>query len=110
MFEPKEFVYSLLQQTGERVFQARPEVIEEFPCITFYISDNSVNLELARDIAYQEIEVVIDIWANTSQESGSLHIQVEEILREADMTLISSIDVPDPSGYSHINATYKFLY
>lgn len=110
MFEPKEFVYSLLRQTGETVYQARPEVIEQFPCITFYIAENMVNMDLDREIGYQEVEVSVDIWATTSQESGALHIQVEGILREADMHLISSTDVPDPTGYSHINAKYKFLY
>jgi hypothetical protein len=106
---PKKTIYSLLQGAEVPVYQARPEVIKEFPCITFQMTDNNVTMDLDKEIGYQNAEVTIDIWTAASSEGGELLATVEGILRAEGYQLTLSLDVPDPEGISHIRSVFKFL-
>lgn len=110
MIEPKKDIYTILNDIeGVVVYQNRPEVLKEFPCMTFSIADNTPEYTLNSGIAYQDIIVAIDIFSNTSKESGSLLATlVEDMLTEGyRMTFCS--DVPDPDGYSHITTRFNLV-
>lgn len=110
-YEPKSDINALLSTlSGVEVSQERPEKEEQLPWITFSISNNNAKLNLDRGIGYQEVEVTLDILAKESVESGELLKALEGLLRENDMHLTFSRDVPDPDGYSHIATRFNFLY
>ena len=115
LYVPKVAIKALLDTLvsgfdGLKVYQARPEVIATFPCLTFSLSGNSVTLELDGEIGVQDIEVTIDIWTDTSTESTSLLGAVEEVMRGASYRLAFSQDVPDPDLKSHIVTRFNLIY
>lgn len=110
MYEPKKDIFEILSGIGDAVvYQQRPEVLKEMPCITFYIAENTPTYELEKEIGYQRVEVVIDIYGNTSSQTGDLLSSVESTMRENNWRLVFSNDVPDPNGYSHITTRYNLI-
>lgn len=109
MYQPKADLYNLLSELNATVYQARPEVIKTFPCVTFYIVGNTPEYELEREIGYQDIEVVVDIFAKTSTESGELLTSLESIMIEADYRLVFSSDVLE-DDISHITTRFNLRY
>lgn len=110
MYEPKKDIYEILSGIdGVVVYQQRPEVLKEFPCITFYVAENTPTYELQKVIGYQRIEVVVDIYANTSSQTGELLSTVVGVMLENSMRMVFSSDVPDPNGYSHVTTRFNFL-
>lgn len=115
LYEPKKDLYGLLSTIdftiGDvQVYQQRPEVLEELPCITFNVSNNSAILELSKDIGYQEISVTIDFWGSTSKDTGSMLSETDEVLRANGYQLTFSSDIPDPDGeISHITSRFNLI-
>jgi hypothetical protein len=114
IFEPKAEVYSILSTVTVEgldinVYQARPEIIESFPSVTFFISSNVPSYDLSREVGPQDIEVTVDIWAETSSDSGLIFKAVESAMKESDYRLTFSTDVADPDGISHINTVFNLV-
>jgi len=110
MYEPKQNIYDILSGIGDTVvYQQRPEILKEMPCITFYIAENTPTYELGKEIGYQRIEVVIDIYDNTSSGTGALLSSVVDTMLENNYRLVFSSDVPDPNGYSHITTRFNLI-
>jgi len=110
MYEPKADVYAILSEIEDvTVYQNRPEVLVEFPCITFSVANNIPNLVLEKDIGFQRIVVVIDIYAKTSKESGTLLSTLEEDMREEGHVMVFNSDVPE-DDISHITTRFNLLY
>lgn len=120
IIEPKSTIYNKLKEItsievneGARavsVVQERPDeiVLDNLLMITFRINSNVPKYTLEKEVAKQDIEVAIDIWALSSIESGLLLIAVEEKMRELDYLLTFNMDIPDPKGYSHITTQFNF--
>lgn len=109
MYIPNEKVYEILSGLDVEVYQQRPEVIASFPSITYYISNNKVNADLSKEIGYQEVQVVIDIWSNTSIEGSELLSELEEAMRDNGFMLEFSSDVADPEMISHITSRFNLV-
>lgn len=102
MYLPKEDVYNLLKQIGCGVSQTQPTVFNELPYINFSITANNVTLFMDGTIARQDIEVQIDIWAESSVEASEILSQVEEIMRSDYYIMTYSSDVPNAGNVFHI--------
>lgn len=110
MVIPNEQVYTILAEAGGvEVYQKRPEVISELPCITYYIADNRVEVDLSKEIGYQEAKVVVDIWSNTSKEGSEILSKIEQAMREQGFMLEFSSDVDDPEMISHITSRFNLI-
>ena len=110
MYEPKKDVYTILSAIDDVVvYQNRPEVLKTFPCITFYIVGNTPEYLLEKSIGTQAIEVIVDIFAKTSSESGELLSTLEEQMLENDFRLVFSSDVPEDER-SHITTRFNLSY
>jgi len=109
MNEPKEEIYTILSDLGYTVYQRRPEVNSSMPCITFYIADNRILPTLDKDIAYQQIVAMIDIWSNTSAESGEILLAIESAMRGNNYIMDFCADIEDPDGYSHISTRFNLV-
>jgi hypothetical protein len=109
MTEPKEGLYTLLKELDAPVYQVRPEVIKQFPCIVFRVEENSPVYELDHEIGLQQISILLDIFAKSSKESGELLKEVETTLREGGYRLSTTFDLPDPDGLSHLVCSFSVL-
>lgn len=90
------------------VSMIRPEEIETFPSITYYISQNSNQYDLDKAVGKQDIEVVIDIWTNDPSEGDTILLAVENAMKSEGYLLNFSSDIMDPSGISHITTRFNF--
>lgn len=106
MYLPKSDVYNALKDITPNVLQGSQKTIVDIPAITFYVSDNAAELNLSNEIARQDIEVTIDVWAKNSSAADTLLSQVEAKMRELGYRLSFSMDVPDPQNICHINSRF----
>jgi hypothetical protein len=110
MYQPKQDLYELLSTLENVVvYQIRPEVLKELPCITFQVANNAVNATLDKDIGYQRIQFNIDVWTKTSSEGSTLLSTLEELLRGNGYLLESATDVIDPDAISHIATRFNLV-
>ena len=107
MYLPKKDIYEKLNTLDATVMQYQPTVFNNLPVITFKINDNTPNLFLDNTIAYQNIEVQIDIWANDSVSASNLLSQVEETMREDFYQMTYSADVPNVGDIYHIVTRFR---
>lgn len=115
MHDVKEEIYNILKKTGFKVYQNRPEKLVELPCVTFYILNNTPSYSLYPEVLKQNIEVIVDIWAKTSKETGSMLGEIFAKMLDYKYILQSNTDVYDNAignssnaGYSHLSL--KFVY
>lgn len=106
MYLPKKDINNSLKTLGYFVSQTKPNVFNELPAITFYINDNSINLDLSNNIVSQDLEVIIDIWALDSVTASRVLSEVEEIMRQELYKLTFSRDIPNPGNIFHINTRF----
>ncbi len=107
MLEPKKDIYTILSGVGT-AYQNRPQLIKEIPCLYYYVSSNVPVYVLEQNIGYQEIEVVVDILANTSSESGTLLSSLESAMLSEGYRLTYCADIPD-DNYSHITTKFNLV-
>ena len=111
-FEPKETVYTILSSVSDSVtvYQERPEVVKSLPSFTFRVSYNNPIMTVDKSIGYQDVEVIVDIWAETSIESGTLLKALVATMLDNDFVLSFSSDVPDPGPekISHVTTRFNF--
>lgn len=114
MYLPKADIYNTLvalksQQgfSGLEVYQTQPEIFNSLPAITFYVGNNAVESDLANDIQYQDITIIIDIWGRTSSECSNILSIVENTMRANLYSLDYSADVPNADdNVKHINCRF----
>jgi hypothetical protein len=109
MYLPKTDVYNILKSLNYYVSQTQPASFNELPAIIFRVGNNSINYDLSNNITSQDIEVVIDIWAEESTTASNILSQVEEIMRLNLYKLSYSNDVPNIGNLYHINCRFTKL-
>lgn len=107
MYLPKHDIYEALSTIPSvTVRQASQKTEAVIPSITFFISDNALELDLSNEISRQDILVTIDIWAENSSAADTLLSQTETKMRELGYRLSFQIDVPDSQNICHINTRF----
>ena len=109
MYLPKTDVYSSLKALPYYVSQTQPPVFTELPAIIFSVGNNAVSADLNGDIASQDIEVQIDIWADDSVTASEILSKVEELMRSNLYTMSFSNDVPNVGNLHHIVCRFAKL-
>lgn len=107
MYLPKKDLYESLQTLGYEVTQTQQTVFNTLPTITFRVTDNSIETDLDNEIAFQDIEVIIDIWADTSVEASRILSEVEELLRSQLWKMTYSADVPNTGNIFHVVSRFR---
>ena len=101
MYLPKADVYNSLKTLPYYVSQTQPPIFNELPAIIFSVGNNAVSVELDGNIANQNIEIQIDIWAEDSVTASTILSQVEEKMRSNFYIMSFSNDVPNVSNLYH---------
>ena len=109
MYLPKSDVYNSLKTLNYYVSQTQPPTFDELPAIIFRVGDNSVNLDLDNTIISQDIEIIIDIWAEDSVTASNVLSQVEEVMRQIGYKMSYSSDVPNIGNLFHINNRFTTI-
>ncbi len=107
MYLPKSDIFSWLKTLPYSVLQKKPPIFNTLPAITFKVGNNNVNLELDNTIGNQDIEIIIDLWANDSVTASQMLSDVEALMREHDYIMVFSGDIDDPSGLYHTSTRFN---
>jgi hypothetical protein len=102
MYLPKTDVYNSLKELPYSVSQTQPAIFTDLPAIIFNVGNNGVSADLDGNIANQDIEIQIDIWAEDSVTASTILSQVEEKMRSNFYIMSFSNDVPNVSNLYHI--------
>ena len=102
MYLPKSDVYNSLKQLNYYVSQTQPATFNELPAIIFSVGNNALDYYLDNNIISQDLEIVIDIWAEDSVTASKVLSQVEEIMRKNLYKMSYSNDVPNNGNLYHI--------
>lgn len=102
MYLPKSDVYNSLKKLNYYVSQKQPSTFNDLPAIIFSIGNNSINTDLDNNILSQEMEVIVDIWAEDSVTASKVLSQVEEVMRLNQYNMSYSNDVPNDGNLFHI--------
>lgn len=109
MYLPKSDIYNSLKKLNYYVAQTQPPTFNELPAIIFSIGDNTPNLDLDNNIISQDLEVIVDIWAEDSVTASEVLSQVEEIMRLNLYNMSYSNDVPNVGNLFHITNRFTKL-
>ena len=109
MYLPKSDIYNSLKTLNYYVSQTQPIEFIDLPAITFRVGNNSVNLDLDNTIISQDIEIIIDIWAEDSVTASNVLSQVEEVMRQIGYKMSYSSDVPNIGNLFHINNRFTAI-
>ena len=109
MYLPKAEIYNSLKTLGYPVTQTQPAEFTDLPAITFSVGNNSVAADLDGNIATQDIEMQIDIWAEDSVTASTALTQVEELMRSNLYIMSFSNDVPNAGNLYHIVCRFAKL-
>ena len=102
MYLPKSDIYNSLKQLNYYVSQTQPATFNDLPAIIFSIGNNALEYDLDNNIVSQELEVIVDIWAEDSVTASKVLSQVEEIMRLNLYKMSYSNDVPNNGNLYHI--------
>ncbi len=102
MYLPKSDIYNSLKTLNYFVSQTQPPTFNDLPAIIFNVGNNAVDVDLDNTIISQDIEVIIDIWAEDSVKASKVLSQVEEIMRKNLYKMSYSNDVPNNGNLYHI--------
>lgn len=107
MYLPKSEIYNNLKELNYYVSQSQPSRFNTLPAIIFNVGNNSINVDLDNEILSQDIEVIIDIWANTSVQASEVLKQVEKVMRNNNYLMTYSADIPNTGNIYHINTRFR---
>ena len=108
MYLPKSDVYNILKSINSNYYvsQTQPATFNELPAIIFSVGNNSINTDLNNTILSQDIEIIIDIWAEDSITASNVLSQVEEAMRLNLYNMSYSNDVPNIGNLYHIYSRF----
>ena len=109
MYLPKTDVYNSLKTLNCYVSQTQPPTFNDLPAVIFRVGNNAINLDLNNSIISQDIEVIIDVWAEDSVTASNVLSQVEEIMRQIGYNMSFSSDVPNTGNLFHINSRFTTI-
>lgn len=109
MYIPKSDIYSSLKKLDYYVSQTQPPTFNELPAIIFNVGNNTLNYDLDNNIISQDLEIIVDIWAEDSVTASKVLSQVEEIMRLNLYNMSYSNDVPNNGNLYHISNRFTKL-
>lgn len=101
MYLPKKDIYNNLKELGYFVSQTQPSVFTDLPAIVFRVGNNSIETDLDNNIISQRIEIIVDIWAESSVEASKVLSEVEAKLRQNFWNMSYCADIPNTGNLYH---------
>ena len=95
MYEPKADIYAALSELNYSLMMANDAEFSSLPLITYNVASNIPQYTLDMDIAVQNIDVAIDLWAEVSTELTQMLSEVESKMRSIFYTMTFAGEVPN---------------
>lgn len=102
----KTSFYALLDTLPYEIVQGSQTIFTQLPKITYTVASNTPRLNLDGKILAQDVEVKLDIWAETSTQASTMLQNVEQLLRNNGHRLTFNADVPNPEDIVHISTRF----
>lgn len=102
MYLPKTDIYKSLKELNYYVSQTQPATFNDLPAIIFNVGNNTIDVDLDNEIISQDLEIIVDIWAEDSVTASLVLSQVEKIMRINQYKMSFSNDVPNNGNLFHI--------
>ena len=109
MYLPKTDIYNSLKKLNYYVSQTQPPTFNELPALIFRVGNNEIELDLDNEIIAQDLEIIIDVWAEDSITASRVLSEVETVMRENQYKMSYSNDVPNNGNLYHINNRFTKL-
>lgn len=109
MYLPKSDIYKCLKTLNYYISQTQPSTFTDLPAIVFRVGNNAINTDLDNNIISQDIEIIVDIWAEDSVTASTVLSQVENVLRINNYIMSYSSDVPNTGNLYHINCRFTTI-
>ncbi len=109
MYNPKKEIFDILKELGYGVAQTQPTEFNKLPFINFEVTNNVPSYSLDNEISYQDIDIKVDIWANTSTEASRILSEVEYKMRQNLYKMTYCADVPNIGDIFHATAHFSLL-
>ncbi len=109
MYLPKEDIYNCLKKLNYYVSQTQPNEFNDLPAIVFSVGNNSIDTDLDNNIISQDIEIIVDIWAEDSVTASKVLSEVEHQMRLNNYGMSFSGDVPNTGNLFHINCRFTTI-
>lgn len=106
MYLPKTDIYNNLKKLNYYVSQTQPPTFSDLPAIIFKVGNNSVYVDLDNLILSQDLEIIIDIWAEDSVTASKVLLEVEKTMRQNQYNMSFSNDVPNNGNLFHIYSRF----
>ncbi|MBQ7139991.1 MAG: hypothetical protein IJO32_00635 [Bacilli bacterium] len=97
MIKPKKNLKEILKDLNAS--QTKPKEISELPKITFSLLDDEINIDLEKNVLFQDVAFQLDFWGKTSVETSELLETTTLLLLENDYIRTMCKDLEDPSGF-----------
>lgn len=112
MYLPKTDIYNSLKAISNSYYvsQTQPPTFNTLPAIIFKVGNNSINTDLDNTILSQDLEIIIDVWAEDSVTASSVLSQVEAVMRQNQYNMSYSNDVPNTGNLFHIYSRFTKSY
>ncbi len=109
MDDKRTQVYNIISSLdGVNVYADRPEVLEDFPTVTYVFDDDTPLYDLDKNIYKQDTIVVIDIYTEDPISGDAITKELIERLKFINCLCKFKHDVSDPSGIHHITTRFNF--
>ena len=105
----KTTLYNALKTLNADVSPSSDNVFNVLPAVTYRVSQNAPDYDFQKTINLQEVETTIDIYANSSTEASNLLSSVEIKMRDIDLFLNFTADIPNADGLYHISTRFAGL-
>lgn len=105
----KTTIYTALSTLSADVSQSSSNSFSTLPAVTYRVTQNAPNYDFQKNINMQEAEITIDIFADSSTVASNLLSAVETNMRDIDLFLTFTADIPNADGLYHISTRFVGL-
>ena len=108
LYLPHADIYKLLSSLGCDVSQAKANVFNVLPAITYRVDNVSPSIDLDNTIEYQKFLISVDVWSKDSIQALQIAKDIEKLMRGNGYDLEFFSDVPnmEPNLY-HVTLKFK---
>jgi len=82
LYIPNKDIFNILNSLGYDVSLTSDNIINQKPSITYHVETNKPNLDTELNILYQDIEVVVNVWAESKVKTIEMTKEIYDIMGE----------------------------
>lgn len=101
-------LYNLIKTLGINTYYNRPEVLRDFPCITYSVGGIEQTHLLNKEVGKVDSVFDVDVFAENSEDCENIASQVDELLRANSYIVEALFDIPEDDAF-RINMRIRYI-